>query len=311
MAQQTEEQPTAVLGAIAANLIVAIAKFPAAFFTGSSSMLSEGIHSSVDTVNEGLLLLGIKRSKRPPDAMHPFRHGQELYFWSLIVAIVLFGLGGGMSIYEGILHLLNPHRLADPVWNYVVLGVAFVAEGISWTVALRKFLPTREAQETLWHTIRHTKDPTVITVLFEDSAALAGLVVAFLGVWLSHQFNQPWLDGTASIIIGLILAVVAFLLVYESRGLLIGESADLQVIQNIRQIVQSDRDIADVQRILTMHFGPNEILLTLDLRFVPSLTGEEIANVVARIEAAIRAGQPKITKIFIEVQALCGTGQAQ
>lgn len=274
-------------------------------------MLSEGIHSSIDTINEGLLLLGIKRSKRPPDAMHPFGHGQELYFWSLIVAIVLFGLGGGMSIYEGILHLLNPQRLADPVWNYVVLGVAFVAEGISWTVARRKFLPTRETQETLWHTIRHTKDPTVITVLFEDSAALAGLVIAFLGVWLSHQFNQPWLDGTASIIIGLILAVVAFLLVYESRGLLIGESADPQVIQNIRQIVQSDRDIADVQRILTMHFGPNEILLTLDLRFVPSLTGEEIANVVARIETAIRAGQPKITKIFIEVQALCRTDQAQ
>ncbi|MEZ4869300.1 MAG: cation diffusion facilitator family transporter [Caldilineaceae bacterium] len=302
MAQQAEEKPIAVWGAIASNSIIAVAKFTAAFFTGSSSMISEGIHSTVDTANEGLLLLGLKRSKRPPDDAHPFGYGQELYFWSLVVAIVLFGLGGGMSIYEGIVHLLNPEGLEDPLWNYVVLGIAFVAEGTSWTIALRKFLPTIEEEEALWHAIRNSKDPTVLTVLFEDSAALSGLVVAFLGVWLSHQFDQPWIDGTASVIIGMILAVVAFLLAYESRGLLIGESADPQVIASIRQIAEADAGIAAVQRVLTMHLGPNEVLLTLDLRFAPNLVGEEIANAIARVETAIREEHPQIEQIFVEAQ---------
>lgn len=303
MAQQAEEKPIAILGAIAANLIVAIAKFVAAFFTGSSSMISEGIHSTVDTANEGLLWFGIKQSKQPPDETHPFGHGQELYFWSLIVAIVLFGLGGGMSIYEGILHMLHPEALEDPLWNYVVLGIALVAEGTSWTIAFRKFLPTLEEGETFWHAIRNTKDPTVLTVLFEDSAALAGLVVAFLGVWLSHQWEQPQLDGVASIVIGMILAVVAFLLVYESRGLLIGESADQQVIRRIRQIVQADASVEKVQRVLTMHLGPNEVLLTLDLHFTPDLSGGEIAQAVERIETAIRAKQAQVTRIFVEARS--------
>ena len=300
---EASEKPVAVYGAMAANLAIAVTKFFAAFFTGSSAMLSEGIHSLVDTGNQSLLLLGIHLSKRPADETHPFGHGKELYFWSLIVAMLLFGIGGGMSVYEGITHLMHPGPLEDPTWNYWVLGLGFIFEGISWTIAFKKFLP-QVGQDGFWRAILTSKDPSVITVLFEDSAALAGLVVAFVGVFLSHQLNNPYLDGAASIVIGLILAMVAVLLAYESRGLLLGESADTSTIKSIQRLAKADPAVERVRRPLTMHFGPNEVLLNLDIQFRQELSATELTSTVDRLEKTIREEHPTIKHIFIEAEAI-------
>jgi cation diffusion facilitator family transporter len=311
MSSESGERPITVYGAITANLVIAIAKFVAAFVTGSSAMLSEGIHSVVDTGNELLLLLGIRRSGRPADAMHPFGYGQELYFWSLIVAILLFGLGGGMSIYEGISHLQHPAEIRDPSWNYAVLAIAFVAEGASLTIALRKLLERRRSGETLWQTLRASKDPTVFTVVAEDSAALMGIGVAFLGVLLGHRLQNPYIDGAASVVIGLILASVAVFLVYETRDLLVGESAESEAVQSIYQLATADPDVISVARPLTMHFGPNEVLLNLDIEFRPELSAEEVTAAVDRLEANIRQKRPKVKRIFIEAESLKRPGQGR
>ena len=220
------ERPIVVYAAIAANFGIAIAKFVAAALTGSSAMISEGIHSLVDTGNQGLLLLGLRQSRRPPDVEHPFGYGKELYFWSLIVAIVIFGVGGGVSIYEGITHILDPSPLEDPLVNYIVLGLAFVLEGASWVVALREVSSQTTPDEGLVTTIRTAKDPSVITVLLEDSAALVGLMIAAVGIYLSHALEDPRIDGMASLAIGGVLVLVALFLAAEARGLLVGERAD-------------------------------------------------------------------------------------
>ena len=292
-----------IFAAIGANLAIAITKFIAATITGSSAMLSEGIHSVVDTANELLLLLGIRLSQKPPDENHPFGHGQELYFWTLIVAILIFSVGGGMSIYEGISHLLHPSPLEDPLWNYVVLGFAIVFESFSWTVAFKEFLP-QKGEQNIWQAVRTSKDPTIFTVLFEDSAALLGLFVAFCGVFFGHIFNNPYLDGTASILIGIILAIVAVILAYESRGLLVGESANKAIVASIRQIAVSDPAVEGVMRVLTMHLGPHEVLLNLEIQFHKNLSAEEIASAVERIEQTICTKQPDIKQIFIEAKSL-------
>ena len=209
----------AIYGAIAANVAIAVTKLVVAGTTGSSAMLSEGIHSSVDTFNGMLLLVGIRLSQRPATPEHPFGHGKELYFWSLMVAVLIFGLGGGISFYEGVQHIRHPQPLHDPTWNFVVLGVAALFEGISFTIALRQFL--RQARGApFWQAVRQSKDPTTYTVLAEDSAALAGLAIAALGIWLSHRFNMPVLDGAASVLIGLLLAAVATFLRNVSMTLL-------------------------------------------------------------------------------------------
>lgn len=212
----------ALYGAIGANVAIAVTKLLVAGITGSSAMLSEGIHSSVDTFNGVLLLVGIRLSQRPATPEHPFGHGKELYFWSLIVAVLIFGLGGGVSFYEGVQHIRRPQALHDPTWNFVVLGMAAIFEGISFTIALRQFL--RQAGTTpFWEAIDQSKDPTTYTVLAEDSAALLGLLIAAVGIGLSHRFDMPVLDGVASLLIGLLLAVVATFLTWQSRDLLIGE----------------------------------------------------------------------------------------
>lgn len=300
MASGHSRRPIAVYGAIASNLAIAVAKFAAAFVTGSSAMLAEGIHSVVDTGNELLLLLGLHRSRRPGDELHPFGHGKELYFWSLIVAILLFGVGGGMSVYEGISHLQHPREIRDAVWNYVVLAVAFLAEGTSWTIALRQLLRQRRGRG-LWHTVRASKDPSVYTVLAEDTAALAGVVVAFLGVYLGHRLGKPDLDAAASMVIGLILAAVAVFLAFESRGLLVGESADRAVVERIREITEADPGVDRVRRLLTMHLGPEQVLLNMDLAFRPGLGASDLPGVVERVEEGIRREFPEIDRIFIEV----------
>jgi len=306
----TSERPIAVYGAIVANFVIAVAKFAAAFVTGSSAMISEGIHSVADTSNQLLLLLGVRRSRVPPDALHPFGHGKELYFWSLIVAIILFGLGGGMSFYEGITHLEHPVEIEDPTWNYVVLGIAFVVEGIAGAIALRQLLAHKSNEENLWRLLRASKDPAVFTVLVEDAAALSGVVVAFLGVFLGHRFDSPYLDAVASIVIGVILTTVAAFLAYESRDLLLGESADSAVVQRIREVTEGDSAVVGVRTPLTMHFGPHQVLLNLDVEFRPDLSAEEVAAAIDRLEQSIRDANPEIKRIFIEAESIGSSGRA-
>jgi cation diffusion facilitator family transporter len=296
----------AVYAAIAGNLAIAITKFVAAFITGSSAMLSEGIHSVVDTGNGALLLFGIRMSRKPADHSHPFGYGKELYFWTLIVAILIFAVGGGMSLYEGISHLSHPSPLRDPFWNYMVLGFALVFEGFAWGIAFKEFRKT-QGNMSLLKAVRASKDPTTFTVLFEDSAAMLGLLVAFLGIFLGHRLNNPYLDGVAAIIIGLILAVVAVLLAYESKGLLVGEGASRETIENICGLAQKDQAVERVMPPLTMHFGPQEVLLNLDIKFRPGLSAEEIEAAVDRMEAAIRKRHPEIKRIFIEAESITAT----
>jgi cation diffusion facilitator family transporter len=293
-------RPLAVYGAIGANLIIAVAKFVAAIFSGSSAMLSEGIHSVADTGNQLLLLLGITRSKIPPDELHPFGHGKELYFWSLIVAIILFGVGGGMSVYEGIIHLQHPSPIENPTWNYVVLGLGVVVEGAAWWIALQEILKVRREGQSLWQAIRASKDPAVFTVLGEDSAALIGLVVAFLGIFLAHRLNMPALDGVASLVIGTILIIVASYLAYESRDLIIGESADVPMIRGIRRLVKEDPAVVEIRRLLTMHLGPRNVLVAIELSFRPELSTADVRETVGRLERKIGQAYPIVGQIFIE-----------
>jgi cation diffusion facilitator family transporter len=299
----TDSSNKTIYAAMGANLAIAITKFIAASITGSSAMISEGIHSIVDTGDQLVLLLGISRSQKPANDSHPFGYGQELYFWTFIVAILIFAIGGGMSIYEGITHLINPSPLEDPTWNYIVLGIAILLEGYSWTVALKEFLPTK-GKQNFWQAIKNSKDPTVFTVLFEDSAAILGLFVALIGIFLGHLFNNVYFDGIASIIIGIILAIVAVVLARESKGLLVGESADPQTIANIRSLSKTEPGVKEVIRVLTMQLAPQEVLLNLEIQFYSNLTGEEIALTVESLEAKISQKHPEIKQIFIEAKSL-------
>ena len=294
---------TGIYAAIAANTAIAIAKFIAGGVTGSSAMLSEGIHSVVDTGNGLLLLLGIRRSKMAPDDTHPFGHGKELYFWSLIVAILIFSIGGGMSFYKGIAHMQAPTPLTDPTWSYVVLGLAAVFESIALYLALKTFNATR-GDKPFWAALRASKDPGNFAIIFEDTAALLGLIVAALGVYAGHALNNPYLDGVASLLIGVILALTAAFLAYESKGLLIGEGADPDVLRRIRALVQADAAILNAKQPLSMHFGPNDVFLALDVNFHPGLSAAEVEEAVDRIEKNIRQQHPDIQRIFIEAHAV-------
>ncbi len=295
-----------IFAAIGANFAIAITKFVAAALSGSSAMLSEGIHSLADTGNELLLLLGIHMSQKPADANHPFGRGKELYFWTLIVAMMIFTVGGGISIYQGVTHLLNLRPLKDPTWDYVVLGFSVVFEGFSWKVAFTELLATK-GEKNFWEAVRTSKDPIVFTVLFEDSAALLGLVVAFVGIFLGHQFHNPAFDGIGSIVIGIILAVVAIVLAYESKGLLIGESADIETVNNIRRLAADEPAVERVMRTLTMHLGPDEVLLNLEIHFYIQLSSEEVALAVSRLEETIRTYHPEVKHIFIEAKSLAAS----
>jgi cation diffusion facilitator family transporter len=297
-----------IYAAIVANLAIAAIKFTAAAFTGSSAMLSEGIHSLVDTGNGGLMLLGVRRSRKPADAEHPFGYGKELYFWTLIVAIVIFAVGGGVSAYEGLLHLLHPVRIEHPIWNYAVLGLALLFESYSFAVAFRAF-QCEKGDKTMWHSIRTSKDPTTYTVVFEDSAALAGLIVAFAGVFLSHTLNTAYFDGAASVLIGAILAVVAVVLAYESKGLLVGEAVDPDTLKDIRRLAESDPRVEGVKNALTMYFGPHTILLAMDLQFRKDLSAAEVEESIDRLEEELRQHYPDIKHIFIESDSLSSRQQ--
>jgi cation diffusion facilitator family transporter len=289
----------AVVAAMIANAVIAVAKFVAAAVTGSSAMLSEGIHSVADTGNQALLLLGNRRSHKPADARHPFGYGQELYFWSLIVAMILFGLGGGFSIYEGIKHLSHPEVPKDPIWIYSVLGVAFVVEALALRVALGELGGTGRGWG-LWKRLRVCKDPRIFVPVAEDLAALVGVVVAFLGVFLARTFDLPVLDGTASIVIGIILACVAVFLGYETRALLVGETISEDLEEQIRQIVAEEEAVLELVRMMGIHLGPEEILLNLGVKFQPGAGAESVAQAVERLERRIRAADPRANRVFVE-----------
>ena len=299
------ESRIAVFGAIAANAAIALTKFVAAGVTGSSVMLSEGIHSIVDTGNGALLLIGMKLSQRQATAEHPFGHGKELYFWSLMVAVLIFGLGGCISVYGGVLHMLSAAPLRDPTWNYVVLCVAMVFEGTSFAVALRQFRIS-QGDTPFWQSLKRSKDPTTVSVLAEDAAALGGLAVAAIGVYLSHRFDMPVIDAAASVVVGVLLGCVAVLLILQSRGLLIGEGVRSETAAAIRALVLQDPRVRKATSPLSMYLGPEEILLTLDVEFERDSTADEIVRAIARIETEIRQLYPKITRIYIEARSIRG-----
>jgi cation diffusion facilitator family transporter len=291
----------AIIAALAGNSVVAVIKFIAAFMTGSSAMFSEAVHSVVDTGNQVLLLYGMKRAARPADARHPFGYGKELYFWSFVVAILIFGLGAGISVYEGIHKIQDPQPIARPMINYVVLGLAIVFEVAACTVAYREFRKTMGSQGLLAE-VQRSKDPTLFTVLFEDSAAVLGLLVAALGIYLSDALQMPVLDGVASVGIGVILTSTAAMLAYECKGLLTGEATHPEVVAGITQCLEADPGVLTVNELLTLHFGPQEVLLTVSLDFADELTSGGVEESVNRLEATIKDTYPEFTRIFIEAQ---------
>ena len=299
----------AVVAAILGNVAIAATKFVAAAVTGSSAMLSEGIHSLVDTGNGWLLLHGMRRSRRPADATHPFGHGKEVYFWSLIVAVLVFGVGGGMSFYEGITHLHHPEPMRRISWNYVVLGLSMLFESLSWSVAVKEFR-AGQAGKGFWEAVRTSKDPTTLTVVFEDSAALVGLVLAFLGVLLGDVLHDPRFDGAASIAIGVLLSIVAFFLAFQSKRLLIGESADRATLASIRDVLAAEPAVDEVVDLLTMHFGPHDVLLTLEIEFGRGLSAAEVEAAVERLEERITARHPEVKRIYIEAQSIAKSRRA-
>lgn len=294
---------TVIFAAIAGNLAIAVTKFVAAAITGSSAMLSEGVHSLVDTGNGVLLLWGIRQANLPADERHPFGRGKELYFWTLIVAVLIFALGGGISMYEGIHHTLHPGPLANPTVNYLVLVLAFVFEGAAWWVAFREFQKIK-GPRGFWGAVRESKDPTTFTILFEDSAAMLGLIVAFLGIFFGHTLGIAILDGIASVVIGLILCLVAVFLAYECKGLLIGEGVDSATKASITRFVEQDDDVRRLARALSMHFGPTDVLLTLEIEFREHLTAAQITGAIERLDKAIRAAHPEVRYLFVEAQSI-------
>lgn len=289
----------AIYGAIAANVAIAVTKFGVAGVTGSSAMLSEGIHSAVDTFNGVLLLVGLKLSQRPATAEHPFGHGKELYFWSLIVGVLIFGLGGGISFYEGLQHIRRPQPMTDPTWNYIVLAAAAVFEGTSFSIALRQFLK-QSAGRPFWRSLHLSKDPTSYTVLAEDAAALMGLLIAGCGIYLSRSLAMPELDGVASMVIGVLLAGVAVLLIGQSRGLLIGEGIRPETARDIRAMALAQPGVRSVGEILSMYIGPDDVLATIELDFAGGCETSEAAATMAVLGQAVRARYPMIKRLFIE-----------
>lgn len=268
-------------------------------------MLSEAIHSVVDTGNQGLLLYGMKRASKPADREHPFGYGMELYFWTFVVAIMIFAVGAGVSLYEGIHKLGDPQPITKPMVNYVVLGIAMVFEGVAWMVAFREFQKQKGEMGYL-RAVQRSKDPTVFTVLFEDSAAMLGLIAAFIGIYLAQTLDMPVFDAIASIVIGIILACTAAVLAYESKGLLIGESANREVVDGIRNIVQQEDTIININEVLTMHMGPNDVLLNISIDFKDAITAGEVEKTISILESSIKCEYPDIARIFIEAQSRTG-----
>jgi cation diffusion facilitator family transporter len=291
----------AVIAALAGNLLVAATKLLAATLTGSSAMLSEAVHSFVDSGNEVLLLYGMHRASRRPDAHHPLGYGRELYFWSFIVALLIFALGAGVSAYEGIVHIRHPEPIAHPLISYVVLALAFIFEGASWVVSWRQFKGAK-GELGYYEAFRRSKDPTSFMVLFEDSAALAGILIAAAGTFAAVQFRQPVFDGVASILIGVVLAAIALLLARESKSLLIGEHADRELSDSILRVAGEEKSITRANGVLTMQLAPDQIVAALSLDFEDHLTAAQVEEAVIEIERKVRLAHPQVVALFVKPQ---------
>lgn len=291
-----------VIASLIGNSLIAVTKFAAAAYTGSSAMLSEGIHSLVDTCNQGLLLYGMKRASKPADENYPFGYTREIYFWAFVVAVMIFGVGAGAAVYEGVWKLRNPAPIENAYVNYIVLSVAFVFEAAAWWVAFREF---NRVKGTLsyFKAIRVSKDPVVFTVLFEDTAAMLGIVVAFAGIWFSQMTGEIWMDAAASVVIGVILAIVAAILAFECKGLLIGEGAAEAVVKSIRALARGHSADATVNELLTLQLGPQDVLVTMSLDFDSGLSSDDVERLVSEMEDKIKTAHPEVTRVFIEAQS--------
>lgn len=292
-----------IYSALGANLLIAVTKFTAGHFSNSASMIAEGVHSLVDTTNQLLLLLGIRRSKKVPDAAHPFGYGKELYFWSFIVSILIFGLGGGISIYQGITHMLQPEPLGDPTINYIVLAISIVFEGVSLIVALKAFNITR-GNLSWWDAVVKSKDPSSFLVLFEDAAAVAGLSIVGSCIFLSHHLNLPILDGLASLLVGLLLVAVSTILARESRSLLMGEGIAPDTKVSICNLVEQHPAVQRVKQILSTYQSPEEVILMLILVFKEQLTTFEINSAIDEIREKIKQKYPLVRFVIIQPETM-------
>lgn len=290
-----------IYAALIGNSLIAVTKFIASAMTGSSAMLSEGIHSLVDSGNQVLLLYGLGRAQKPPDARFPFGHGKEIYFWSFVVAIVIFAVGAGVSLYEGIRHIRHPAAMSDPSINYLVLALALIFEGFAWYFAVREFRKVKGKLGYL-EAVRRGKDPAMFVVLFEDSAAMLGLLVAAAGIALAQITGNMLWDGLASVIIGLILGATAVWLAYETKGLLIGEAADQAVVDDIRSLANQQQGIDRVNEILTLHMGPEFVLVNLSLDFADELEIGQLERVIQRLDRLIKQRYPEVKRVFMEAE---------
>lgn len=298
----TSSSKKIIYAALAGNSLISITKFIAAFYSGSSAMLSEGIHSLVDTGNQGLLLYGLKKAQQPADAQFPFGHGKEIYFWSFVVAILIFAVGAGVSIYEGIHHIIAPTPIGDPTLSFYVLGLALLFEGAAWFFAFKEFTRNKGKWGYI-EAVKRGKDPCMFVVLFEDSAAMLGLLIAFIGIGIAHHTGNPIYDGIASVIIGLILGGTAIWLAYETKSLLIGESANPELVEEIRQIVNQYDAVESINELLTIHMGPDFILATLNVDFKNDLNTGKLEKTIADIDLQIKQNCPSVKRVFIEAQA--------
>lgn len=288
-----------IYSALAANLLIALTKFIAGAFTNSSSMISEGIHSTVDTANQLLLLYGLKRSKKKADELHPFGYGKELYFWSFVVSVLIFGLGGALSVYQGISHILEPEAMKDPLWNYIVLSLSLIFEGSSLYIAVKEFNKTRNGMKW-WDAIVKSKDPSSFLVVFEDGAAVAGLIVVMILMGFSHAYEIPELDGLASVIVGLILVFVSFILARESRSLLMGEGIAPETREKIAHLAEKDSAVVRTKSILSTYQSPEEVVLMLIIDFEDHLDTEEITEAIQRIRESIKNEFPLVRFVIIQ-----------
>jgi cation diffusion facilitator family transporter len=286
-----------LLIALGANVGIAIAKFVAAAMTGSSAMLTEGVHSLVDSTNQLLLLYGQKRSRKAPDALHPAGYGRELYFWGFVVALLVFALGAGVSIYEGIKHLREPEAAVSPLIAYTVLTVAFALEAGSTLAAFRAFDAARGGK-SWWAAMTDTKDATVVIILLENGAAMAGLVIAGVGLALSQVTGNPHFDGAASVLIGVILAVVAIFLAIEAKGLLIGEAASPELVTALRSAASRD-GVTGIGEIVTIHNAPNQIVVAMNVDFDNRMSAGDVERIIDEIERDVRTGHPDVTRIYV------------
>lgn len=299
----THKSHKSIYSALAANLLISITKFIAGAFSNSAAMISEGIHSLVDTVNQILLLYGLKQSQKPADALRPFGYGKELYFYSFIVSILIFGLGGGISIYQGVSHVLHPEPLEDPTWNYVVLALSILFEGASLVVAAKEFNRSR-AELSWWDAIVRSKDPSNFLVLFEDGAAVSGLLMVMVCIFLGHRYNMPELDGVGSILVGLILVFVSIILARESRSLLMGEGIMPENQKRIIVIAERDPAVIRVQHLLSTYQSPEVIVLMLIITFKDGLETADINTAIDRIRNSIKQEYDLVRFVIIQPESL-------